>query len=47
MVSAELYMHGNMIYSIDKEIKKNEKSKKQLNEPRDINNNVVDQALDE
>jgi hypothetical protein len=32
LVSAELYSLGNMIYNADKEIKKNEKSKKHLND---------------
>jgi hypothetical protein len=33
LVSAELYSLGNMIYNVDKEIKKHDKSKKHLNEP--------------
>lgn len=32
LVSAEVYSLGNMIYNVDKDIKKNEKSKKHLNE---------------
>ena len=46
LVSAELYSLGNMIYNVDKEIKKHDKSKKHLNEPN-LDSSQVDQIQEE
>ena len=46
LVSAELYSLGNMIYNVDKEIKKHDKSKKHLNEPN-LDSSQIDQIQEE